>query len=379
MGLDASFLAAHSLFQFSETDMVNSGVLIFAVATNNLAMLHELLRMWPRLTLQHVVESNDYYRFVKRMIELSNLAMLRQLRDWWGAAAMKSALEYTFEDQYFRTVVTWEYVRHLQELLVFARETGVQLSSILVSNKNLVADVIGKCGRDAVSVLQMLREWGMGLADVQLCDSRKLWRELIDSADSIRELASWGLTAAHVAPDAFYADALVEPAAGLRNDVCIALVQDLGMLQLPTSLHPPPATKAETLIAASVAGNNPRPVISKSDRFIMLWHALQDGTGRSLKTLRRHARFNRLDVLDQSHWQYVELIRSLALNGTAEVLREIVLRWRLFFRVSNPYWLAMEFMREVIAWSAGARRACVQRLMDELLGTSWELDVVWAR
>ena len=193
-GVDDKFMAMHRLFKFStEDDTVAADAVVFAVATDDAAMLRRAQGLWPLLTAEEVAE--DCPTLAKWVVEGAGRSVLAELRHWWGVRAMRKVISARLSMD--NAHVDWEEARHLADVLVFLNEIGVPFAQVLRSNNNLVADVVACGGGDAgvVAVLRLLRTWGMRIKDVRECEPARLWRELSLSAAAITELATWGLKA----------------------------------------------------------------------------------------------------------------------------------------------------------------------------------------
>ena len=202
-GLDDGFAEMHRLFRFSAKDDVVADAVVFAVGTDDAAMVRRARGLWPRMTAKEVFDNGP--TLVKWIVQGAGRSVLAELCDWWGMAALREVISAQLtrrEDN-----VQWVQARRLVVVLFFLHEIGVQFGLVRESNQDLVADVVGRGGGDVgvVAVLQMLRRWGMTLKDVQRCDAEILWRELRLSPDAAGELATWGLKLG-VARDRVFSD-----------------------------------------------------------------------------------------------------------------------------------------------------------------------------
>jgi len=373
-GLDDTFLAVHALMSFSEDNVANTDVLPFAVATNDLTMVRQVRRLWPCFTPEQVM-SFDCQNFIKRMAEGAEIEVLREMSDWWGFETMQEAILTALENGSSCDRIHWPAVRNLRDLLLFLREMRIETDVICRHNKDLIANVIGMCGADRLSVLRMLREWGVGIREVRQCNRDLLWLELSCSADSIRELATWGLCAA----DASYKKCIVvdwaEHEFNNGSDVRAALTRTLRMNLSCKPLYEPRENSffgAKTrgfsfgILARTILRNG----VTDSRKSSLIKHAVREGAWLQLNGLREYCGFTCDDLLREEPREM--LVRHWVLRGETCLLEDLVSGWKL---VQLGGAKGLMLLREMIARVPLKRdRDKAQHVLDRLLGRGWELD-----
>jgi hypothetical protein len=373
-GLDVNFMTAHRFFRFSAEDVIEADVLPFGVATNDLAMVRRTRALWPAMTLAAVVEHRP--RFVKNLIEGAGRGVLEEVLDWWGTEEFHRVLLQRLKS--LPGQITWGVVKHLKDVLLFLRKTGVPVSAVLHRNKNLVANVVGMCGEEAVPVLRMLREWGMGIAHVRAGDREELWQELSLSADAIRELAGWGLAAG----DAAGLETRVARSAAWegRAEVLEVLVRDLKVAVPPEWALPVFRSTflreggEELLLMRAQAYPGLPASARESEKRDLLEDALRVGAGDNFQFLREKFRMTCDDLMDKTTRGLVVRFgcRRDQEDENGYVLAELMAHWGL----GVLGWRGLAVVREMVARARGVERTQAEEFLDWKLGRGWELDLI---
>jgi len=375
-GLDVHFLTAHRFFRFSAEDVMNTDVLSVGVASNDLAMVRRTRALWPTMTLSAVVKHRP--RFVKVLIEGAGRDVLEEVLDWWGLEAMRKALLQNLTMMAGR--IFWQGVKHLKDVLVFVRKTGVPAAAVVRANKNLVANVVGLCGEETVSVLRMLREWGVEISHVRAGDREKLWQELCLSADAIRELATWGLDAG----DAAGLETKIARSAAWegRPEVLHVLARVLKVTVPPAEALPVFCStffgeevrdNARGYLLQRAQAHSDQPASARaSEKQALLEDALRVGTFEDFGLLRGRFGMTCEDLLDKATRGLVVRFgcRRDSEHGR-NVLGQLVACWGL----GMLCWRSWPVLREMVARARGEERKQAQEYLDWKLGRSWELDM----
>ena len=364
-GLDVSFAAMHGLCKFTAKDGIVADVVVYAVATNDVAMVQRARATWPRL--RGTVVARNSPTLVKWMVEGAGAAVLRELRDWWGFPTTRKIIHAKLRS--FDDWMQWGAAQYLGDVLFFMQETGVEIRHVRRSNTDLVADVVGMCGdqEEVVRVLRMLRWWGMTIRDVRGCNKASLWHALSVSPGAIAELAAWGLSGCDAALHRH--GVVVEWARREgRADVVAALERHLGIF----------SGRGPVNMSGTQGMRGPRLHFREEAKRAMLEAAMRTGTGEDLRKLRWEHGMRLGDLYDHEVRELmVRLMASRFGSGvdlqTNGVLEELVEGWGL-----GKGWQGWILLREVMSrmsWrSCMDSPAAVQAYLERVLGEGWVLE-----
>jgi hypothetical protein len=212
IGLDQDFEEMHRLFRFTPDDVARIGVLSVAVSKNDLEMVERVRVLWPKMSGEMVL-THDIL-FLQKALRNSGQEILKQIMDWWGVEHIREIFRkpklYHFPEFHFSvnnidtetdpdsendlSSSPRQYPRDWAAALGFLKAVDVHLSEILPHSHNLLLGVIcQKLGSKAVAALQILRKWGMTVADVRGVNQVDLWLALSTAPEALSELATWGL------------------------------------------------------------------------------------------------------------------------------------------------------------------------------------------
>ena len=324
--LDQDFEEMHRLFRFTPDDVARLRVLSVAVSKNDLAMVQRVRALWPEMSGEMVVSYENF--FFQQAFKRSGREVLAELRNWWGVEQIKAILSREHR-AVSMSLLSKPYnnasgVFDLLAVVDFMRQMEVPIRTVLANNSNLLAVLldIGGAG-NGTSVVRMLSQWGMTLAELRAFNERSLWTALSADANALQELATWGLTKA----DASYDNYLVLHLAAERGQVDV-----LRVLSRTYSLNAESARMNDNAALRAAAKNGHVGALMILIDIYEL--ETSDATAIDNEALRTAAKAGHVGVLQILRTKYGlskqdaqardnEALRGAAARGHINVLREL--------------------------------------------------------